>query len=264
MRQNPSTQFNKEKLVFLATVALLALSVYHLTISAPVMLTPAEPVTSLAPPGPLVVTEAGRVRDLAECLAGDRKNPFQPIEHEIIVRSGPGPRPTPPRWPDKGNLPPQGPDENDGGTVTKSKPVTPKKIPRVDFSGVITVNNSTLGLVKVEGKTYQVREGDLVRENLTVSRIEKQEITVSNEQNRKRVARDLTFVGTRNLVPLVEEEPPAWRSDRKGADVRSVDVEKLDWHCIPGRIEMRCIPGLDSRSGATPNSDRDCIPEVCK
>ena len=209
MKRIPASGFNKEKLVFLGTTTVLALTLYHLLISAPVALEPTPPVSNVAPPGPLDrEKQDNRVANVLYYISGgvnpqmgvavdrSRKNPFEPID-EFISRSPIDVRPTGPK-PVAVAGPPPPPEVPEPTKVPDPKnPFGPRadKVAKVDFSGVMTLGGVTHGLLKSkDGQTIQVKEGDYLDDyQYTVAKIEKQAIWVSDEDSQMFVARDTSF-----------------------------------------------------------------------
>lgn len=210
MKRIPASGFNKEKLVFLGTSSVLALTLYHLLISAPVALEPTPPVSNVAPPGPLDREKQDtRVANVLYYISGgvnpqmgvavdrSRKNPFEPIDEFIQGPIAEGPKP--PKGPKTVVAGPPPPPDNPVEPTEPGREKTfdpdAEKFAKVDFSGVMTMNGLTYGLLKSkDGQTIQVKEGDYLEDyKYTVAKIEKQAIWVSDEDNQMFVARDLTF-----------------------------------------------------------------------
>lgn len=211
MRRLPSTGFNKEKLIFLGVTALLGLSLYNMLISAPVTLMPPDPVSSLSGPGPLDREKPDtRVADVlyyidrgtnpmtGAVVMRDRKNPFEPIDDFQTAAAPKVPQPKNGGKPTAAVVDAEPPPAQEKPEPVKKEkksfgPTT--KTAKVDFSGVMTMNGATYGLLKSkDGQTIQVKEGDYLEDfKYTVSKIEKQAIYVSDEDNQMFVARDTTF-----------------------------------------------------------------------
>src|ERR1043165_7001677 len=164
MKRQPSNGFNKEKLIFLGTAALLASSVYYLLTSQPAQLTPGTMVTSMAQPGPadpekpspreadvLYYLDDGRFYDRVTHQPVDRKrkNPFQPLDdwkqgllNPAVAKNDPtkkngvlAPPPIAPPPPP----PPSAPKVEE--KAKEEKVFDPNDVvAKVDFSAVVTMN----------------------------------------------------------------------------------------------------------------------------
>ncbi len=202
MTRQPSSGFNKEKLIFICTAMLLATSLYSIFSSRPVELTVGTPVSPLPVPGPLApdrldtrkalvkyYLETGTFGDVA--VNRERKNPFEPIDDfvaagpkmvatvtkKIVPQAPPRGGPTPmatERAPD-----PPAPKED---KKEEAKVWEPKADPKalVDFSAVVTMNGITYGLLKSKGQTIRVQVGDYLEDyKYTVAKIDTSAIWVT-------------------------------------------------------------------------------------
>jgi hypothetical protein len=217
MTRQPSSGFNKEKLIFICMSMILATSVYSIFSSRPVELTVGTPVSPVPLPGPLTpdrldtrkalvkyYLESGKFGDVT--VDRERKNPFEPIDDfmpaaaKMAAVAGPKkivnippPRggPTPmaaERAPD-----PPAPKED---KKEEAKVWEPKADPKalVDFSAVVTMNGITYGLLKSKGQTIRVQVGDYLEDyKYTVAKIDTSAIWVTDENDREFVARDTSF-----------------------------------------------------------------------
>ena len=233
MKRIPASGFNKEKLVFLGTTTVLALTLYHLLISAPVALEPTPPVSNVAPPGPLDREKQDtRVANVLYYISGgvnpqmgvavdrSRKNPFEPIdewknERDVVDHGPPKPKPVAVAGPPP---PPEVPEPTKGPDPKNSFGPRADKVAKVDFSGVMTLGGVTNGLLKSkDGQTIQVKEGDYLEDyKYTVVKIEKQAIWVSDEDNQMFVARDTSFDESGASSGGDGEDKPAKKKAPKG------------------------------------------------
>lgn len=210
MKRLSSTGLNKEKLIFLGAAALLGISVYSLFASAPLLLAPAPAVSTLSAPAPLETEKAdSRIAEILYYIEGgvnaqartavvrDRNNPFAPVGRGVVIVCGPKSEGAGPGVFKNGiDVPPQPPNKTSTSLRrSKESPHLEPKVAGVDFSGVVTMNNVTYGLLKSKsGQTIQVREGDYLDDyKYTVARIEKQAILFSDSENEMYVARDRSF-----------------------------------------------------------------------
>jgi len=211
MKRKLSDTFNKEKLIFIGVTSLLAICVYHFMASRPVALEVGIPVSPLPIPAPLApekpdsrqsnvafYLESGNYSGLA--VNRERNDPFAPIYEiadlpRVPVIPKPGPVAIIPPTP----IPaPPGPNEEEKKKAAEDKEIELKEFTaKVDFSAVISMNGVVYGLLKdKDGKTIQVKVGDYLDDfKYTVSKIDKQAIWVTDENDRTYVARDQTFAG---------------------------------------------------------------------
>lgn len=204
--------FNKEKLVFLGVATVLAICVYAMLASAPVVLEVPKPISTLSAPGPLdrekedmrvsnvrYYLDDGKLSLMRDIRTGaivdrSRANPFEPLRDPkpLEVAADKKVKEVKPVAPTDIQPPP--PDEV-VKEDTKNKPEQmdikdPKA--QVDFNAVMTMKGETVALLKTkEGATLQVKVGDYIDEfKYTVSRIEPQAIYVTDDENHTFVARD--------------------------------------------------------------------------
>ncbi len=65
---------------------------------------------------------------------------------------------------------------------------------RADFSAVMSMNDKTVGLLKSNGQTLQVKAGDYLEDHkFTVAKIGAQAIWITDQNDREIIARDTTF-----------------------------------------------------------------------
>lgn len=242
MRNQQATIFNKEKLIFLGVTVLLAICVYKAFASRPVRLELSTPVTPLPVPAPLApevpdtrqgdVTyylQSGMYSGLA--VNRERNDPFAPIyiQSELVPTStaiGPIPKISP-----KIEPVPIAPPEP---TVVEKEKQDPNKFDgtdrhaKVDFSAVISMNGTVYGLLKdKDGKTIQVKVGDYLDDfKYTVTKIDKQAIWVTDENDHMFVARDQSYAVNGAAGGDADDEKP--KAKEKPAKDKPAKADKSD------------------------------------
>jgi hypothetical protein len=229
MRHQVSGTFNKEKFIFLGIAAVAAVCVYNFLASRPVPLEVGIPVSPLPIPAPLAAEKPDpRKGDVSFYLVTaqysdgvainrDRNDPFAPIyvptpaeqaaALTTVVKQFPAvPIILPPKPIEAPN-----PEEEEKRKREEAKKFALKEFKaKVDFSAVIAMGGVTYGLLKDDaGNTMQVKVGDYLEDfKYTVSKIDKQAIWVTDENDRLYVARDLSFADNAASTSDGEDEKP--------------------------------------------------------
>ena len=208
--------FNKEKLIFMISSAVVAGGLYLFLTSGPIPLVPGPPVSyTQGKPEPLkssVIAARepedfyvvdGKISKLPDKRTGqlvnrDRKSPFMPFEQFAnktpvkvvnVAATTPPPPPPPPAAPEK----PKDPKKEFVGTTAEAE---------VEFMGVMTMaNGETFGLLKPKdgSPTIRVKLGSEIEAGgtkYTVTALEKQAIWVTDGEQRPFVLKDSTFDGS--------------------------------------------------------------------
>jgi len=216
MRDIATGSFNKEKLIFLAGSAVVAVGLYLFITTGPIPLEATPPIAyGQAKPAPLVVPPPperreedwyvvdGKVSKLLDkrtnaLVNRERISPFEPFKTAALA-VGPkvaAPKSVVPPPPVAVVAPPEEKEEK-----PTWDPKTAKA--KVEFMGVMTMDDGeTFGLLKPsegEGSPMRVKKGSKIEvdgEKYTVTDIEPQAIWVTDDEDRPYMLKDMMFEQT--------------------------------------------------------------------
>ena len=212
-RQQNTTGFNKEKLVFLGASTAFAIGLYFFLSSSPIDLQVGSPLGTQS--GPLALANINAARPLeenyyvvpgtvsrmldprtAQLVNRERKTPFAPksdftkrnLPPPIVAHVNAPPPPPPP--------PPTGTAEK-ADTGKKKKEYGPNdREAEVQYMGVVTINGETYGLLKPKDGTSpkRIKVGDKIPDyDYTVTKIEKNSVSLTDKDGRPYVLKDTRF-----------------------------------------------------------------------
>jgi len=211
-RQQNTTGFNKEKLVFLGASAAFAVGLYFFLSSSPIDLQVGSPLGTQS--GPLALANINAARPLeenyyvvpgtvsrmidprtAQLVNRERKTPFAP-KSDFTKRNLPPPivahvnAPPPPP-------PPPASTAEKADTGKKKKEFGPNdREAEVQYMGVVTINGETYGLLKPKDGTSpkRIKVGDKIPDyDYTVTKIEKNSVSLTDKDGRPYVLKDTRF-----------------------------------------------------------------------
>lgn len=201
-------RFNKEKLVALGALCLLAPALYLCLRSAPAALGVGTPISSLAPP-PEVAQGQSAYRNpdenwyplggtdprTGEYVNRDRHSPFMPADRKIVSVI---PKPAPATH--NAALPPRQSVDVENSIAAPSRiwtPVDPSL--KYEYMGVITVNAGTYALLRPKdgAKPRRLQTGDTIAGDYTVRKIEKQSVWLVDDHEHFFQLRSTALVSTK-------------------------------------------------------------------
>jgi hypothetical protein len=194
MKRSDAKSFNKEKFVFLIATGVFCAALFLFLAYGPATLEPGKPMGTQQ--GPVALNNE-KFRTFQETssqikLDSQRKNPFAPAagyNEAKPVTPNPSilPVPAPPPPPPPAPVTPEPKKKNFDAEDAKAE---------VSFMGVVMMNGDTYGLLKPNdgSSPRRVKVGDTLPDlKYTVTRIEKQAIYVTDEEDRPFVISDGTF-----------------------------------------------------------------------
>lgn len=212
-RQQNTTGFNKEKLVFLGASTAFAIGLYFFLSSSPVELVVGKPLGNQSGPQPLANVNAARPLEenfyvvpgtvsrmidprTALLVNRERKTPFAPksdftkrnLPPPVVAHVNTAPPPPPPPPVTTIEKPEQGKRKKEYGPNDREA--------EVQYMGVVTINGETYGLLKPKDGTAskRIKVGDKIPDyDYTVTKIDKNSVSLTDKDGRPYVLKNPRF-----------------------------------------------------------------------